>query len=281
MAKLSVSLHELSVGLWAGGLLLLALAWPRGAVEGEETTGRDALRQFSRVATVLAPIGIITGIVNSGLILPSIDSLWESGWGKVLIAKVVILVPVMILAARHHLWLRKHLQRIGNALQGSVRLETALIAAVVLGGSILALSAPPTKSTGEVTQIDLAAPLAGNEQVTEAVHLIMSPMRAGQNEIRVNVGLLDPEQGGEIIPVERVRLDLISLNHEAELRDVELTHDPVNRRFRFQRRAAHDQRLVGDRCSDSPLRAWKMSSFPSSSLIPDPNINGFDAPQFR
>ncbi|MEZ4532116.1 MAG: CopD family protein [Thermomicrobiales bacterium] len=66
---------------------------------------------------VLAPIGIVTGIVNSGLILPSIDSLWETSWGKILIVKVAILAPVMISAARHHPRLRKHLQRIGNALR--------------------------------------------------------------------------------------------------------------------------------------------------------------------
>lgn len=277
--KLSVSLHELSVGLWAGGLLVLVLGWPRGAITGEETTGRDALRQFSKVATVLAPIGIITGIINAGLVLPSLDSLWQSDWGRVLIIKVAILVPVMLLAIRHHFWLRKHLQRISTALRFSVRLEAVLIAAVVLGGVILALSAPPAKSTGEVTKIDLAAPLAGNDKVAEAVHLIMSPMRAGQNEIRVNVGLLDPRSTGDVLPVQKIKLDLISLNHEADMRDLELTRDPV----------------TGDFVSDGvqlTLNGWweidvtvrraglEDEIVPFFVLIPDPNINGFDAPKF-
>jgi len=277
--KLSVSLHELSVGLWSGGLILLAFAWPRGALAEGETTGKDALRQFSKAAMVLAPIGIVTGIVNSGLILPSVDSLWETSWGKILIVKVAILAPVMILAARHHLWLRKHLQRIGNALQGSVRLETALVAAVVLGGTILALSAPPTTSSGEVTSIDLAAPLAGNDQVSEVLHLIMSPMRAGENEIRVNVGLLDPDQGGEVIPIQRVRLDLISLNHEAEQRDVELVQDPATGDF-----VANGLQLTinGWWEIDVLVRRAGLEDeiVPFFFLIPDPNINGFDAPQF-
>lgn len=278
-AKASVSLHELSVGLWAGGLLMLALAWPRGAATGEEPTGRDALRQFSKAATVLAPIGIVTGIINSGLVLPSLDSLWESDWGRILIIKVAILVPVMILAARHHLWLRKHLERIGNALRSSVRLETVLIAAVVLGGVILALSAPPTKSTGEVTKIDLAAPLAGNPDVNEAVHLIMSPMRAGQNEIRVNVGLLDPESTGQVLPVQRVKLDLISLDHEADLRDIELTQDPVTGDFVSN---GVQLTLNGWWEIDVLVRRAGLEDqvVPFFVLIPDPNINGFDAPKF-
>ncbi len=277
--KLSVSIHELSVGLWAGGLILLVLAWPRGAVEGEETTGRDALRQFSKVATVLAPIGIVTGVINAGLILPSIDSLWESEWGKVLIVKVAILIPVMILAARHHLWLRKHLQRIGTALQGSVRLEVALIAAVVLGGTILALSAPPTISSGEVTKIDLAAPLAGNDQVPEVVHLIMSPMRAEENEIRVNVGLLDPDQGGDILPVQRVTLDVISLNHDADLRDIQLVQDPATGDFVSN---GVQLSINGWWEIDVLIRRAGLEDVvvPFFVLIPDPNINGFDAPQF-
>ncbi len=280
LGKLSVSVHELAVGLWAGGLILLALAWPRGVIEGEETTGRDALRQFSKVATVLAPVGIITGVINAGLILPSVDSLWESGWGKVLIVKVAILVPVMILAARHHLWLRKHLQRVGNALQGSVRLEVALIAAVVLGGTILALSAPPTKSTGEVTKIDLAAPLAGNEQVQEVVHLIMSPMRAGAERNPRQCRLLDPEQGGAILPVQRVKLDLISLNHDADLRDIELVQDPATGDF-----VSNGVQLTinGWWEVDVLVRRAGLEDVvvPFFVLIPDPNINGFDAPEFE
>ncbi len=279
VGKISVSLHEFSVGLWAGGLLMLVLAWPRGAVEEGETTGRDALRQFSQAATILAPIGIVTGIINSGLVLPSLDSLWTSDWGRVLIIKVAILVPVMLLAARHHLWLRKHLQRVASALRTSVRFEALLIAAVVLGGVILALSAPPSKSTGEVTQIDLAAPLAGNTQMAESVHLIMSPMRAGENEIRVNVGFMDLQATGETIPVQRVKLDLISLNHEADLRDLEMTQDPVTGDFVS---TGVQFTLNGWWEIDVLVRRAGMEDevVPFWVLIPDPNINGFDAPRF-
>lgn len=277
LGKLSVSLHELSVGLWAGGLLVLALSWSRGAGQQAEPAGRDPIRQFSKAAFVLAPIGIVTGVVNSGLVLPSIDSLWESEWGRVLIIKVAVLVPVMVLAARHHLWLRRHLERFSSALRSTVRLESVLIAAVVLGGVILALSAPPTKSTGEVTRIDLAAPLAGNPDMAEAVHLIMSPMRAGQNEIRVDVTPMDPKATGEVIPVQRVKLDLISLNHEAELRDVELAQDPETGDFVSN---GVQLTLNGWWEVDVLVRRAGMEDevIPFFFLIPDPNINGFDAP---
>ena len=70
-------------------------------------------------------------------------------------------------------------------MKGVLILLGIIAFSVVFGGVILALSAPPVISTGEVTKIDLAAPLPGNPNVAEAVHLIMSPMRAGQNEIRV------------------------------------------------------------------------------------------------
>jgi len=276
--KLSVSLHELSVGLWAGGLIMLALAWPRGAVAEREPTGRDALRQFSKAASVLAPVGIVTGVINSKLVLPSLDALWQSDWGRILIIKVAILVPVMILAARHHFWLRKHLQRVGDALRTTLRLETVLIAAVVLGGVILALSAPPTKSTGEVTQLDLAAPLPGNTQAAESVHLIMSPMRAGQNEIRVKVGFMDLKATGETIPVQRVRLDLISLDHEAEMRDVALAQDPSTGDFVSN---GVQLTLNGWWEVDVMVRRAGMEDavVPFFFLIPDPNINGFNAPR--
>lgn len=277
-ARASVVLHEVSVGLWTGGLIVLALAWPRSVDAAVGSNGRDDLRLFSRVAFVLAPVGIVTGVINAGLVLPTLNSLWESDWGKVLIVKVAMLVPVMVLAARHHLWLRRHAERIGHALRSTVRLETVLVALVVLGGVILALSAPPSKSTGEVTQIDLAAPLPGNDQTQEAVHLIMSPMRAGLNEIRVDVRPMDPEAAGPVLPVERVRLDLISLDYEAEFRNVELEQDPATGAFVS---TGVQLTLNGWWEVDVLVRRAGLEDVvvPFFFLIPDPNINGFDAPK--
>ncbi|MEZ4506240.1 MAG: hypothetical protein R2848_10500 [Thermomicrobiales bacterium] len=82
-----------------------------------------------------------------------------------------------------------------------------------------------------------------------------------------------------MIPIQRVRLDLISLNHEAEQRDVELVQDPATGDF-----VANGLQLTinGWWEIDVLVRRAGLEDeiVPFFFLIPDPNINGFDAPQF-
>jgi copper transport protein len=277
LAKASVTVHEWSVGLWVGGLVVLVAAWPRGAISNDTLTRRDALRDFSAAALVLAPLGVTAGILNSALVLPTLDSLWESDYGRILIVKLLVLVPVVLLAARHRLWLRRHAVRIGTGLQASVRAEVAIAALVVLCGVILALSAPPIESKGELSTIDLAAPLPGNENVAELLHLIVGPVRAGENEIEVKVSLKDPANGGQILPVDLVRLNMISLNYEADQRGIE-----------FAPNGEGDFKSSGVQLT---LNGWweidvlvrrpglEDVTVPFFLLVPDPNINGFGAPK--
>ncbi|HEY7035692.1 MAG TPA: copper resistance protein CopC [Thermomicrobiales bacterium] len=273
----SIVLHQWSVGLWVGGLAQLALSWPKGKARAEaagEVPRADPVRQFSRYALVLAVVGIGTGVLNAGLVLPTLRSLWESDYGVVLIAKVLILVPVLGLATFHRLWLHRFALRVGSALRSTVRVEAALVLLVVLGGSILALMAPPTVAHGDLKVIDLAAPTSdGTNTADLLVRLQVKPAKPGNNELRVIVAHAD----GSPMPADQialVRLGLTSLDHDASQPEVATTPDATGG-------------FVSQGIQLSLDDWWRVDvlvrrlgvedvSVPFYFRLPDPNVNGFE-----
>lgn len=277
ISTVSVVTHEWAIGLWVGGLAALALSWPKSRDVPDEASDRDPIRVFSRAALPLALIGIGTGIANSSLILPSVDALWESDWGRILIYKVVVMTLVLLLATYHRVWLKSHAVRAGNSLRSSVRAETIIAGFVLLGGVLLALSAPPIESKGEIESIDLVAPLPGNEITDEVVHLVVSPVISGENELRVFVSPQDEDSTISPLPVDLVRLDVISLNHETAQRDIDLIPDGNGGFISSGVQLTLDGWWEVDVLVRRP--GVEDVTVPFFLMVPDPNVNGFDAPE--
>ncbi|MEA2593964.1 MAG: copper transport protein [Thermomicrobiales bacterium] len=274
----SIVLHQWAVGLWVGGLVQLALNWPWGRERPQgdgEGEAHDPVRQFSRYALVLALVGIATGVLNAGLVLPTLRSLWRSDYGGFLIAKVAILVPVLGLASFHRLSLRRAAVRAGATLRTTVRLEAALVLLVVLGGSVLALLAPPAVARGTFKVLDLAAPANGGSGAKDEllVRLQVTPAKPGDNQMTVLVAAAD----GAPIPVDQialVRLAFMSLDHDTEQPDVATTATPAGG-------------FVTEGVQLSLDDWWRVDvlvrrlgaedvSVPFYLRLPDPNVNGFD-----
>jgi copper transport protein len=273
----SIILHQWAVALWVGGLAQLTLSWPWGQRSSEQTDGEqapDPVRMFSRYALGLALVGIGTGVLNAGLVLPTLKSLWQSDYGEFLIAKVAILVPVLALASFNRLKLHRIAVRIGTALRTTVRLEAAIILLVVLCGSILALLAPPTVARGNLKTVDLAATTGSVAATADDlfVRLQVRPARAGDNQLKVLVAHVD----GTAIPTDQialVRLALTSLDHEAAQPEVATT--------------ATNDGFVSQGVQLSLDDWWRVDvlirrlgiedvSVPFYFRLPDPNVNGFD-----
>ncbi len=218
-------LHQWAIALWVGGLAHLALAWSVAqrpdtlGLEGPTPEGSpaplDPLRRFSRLALGLVVVGIATGVVNAGLLLPTIRSLWTSPYGDILLLKVAALVPPLALATFHRVALRRVATRLRSALRTTVRVEVALVLLVVLGGSVLALLAPPVVQAAR--PLDLAAPTGGGDLL---VHLGVQPAKPGENTLTVFV---TDAQGAPVSldQAARVGLDLTSLEHPVEIDAVE------------------------------------------------------------
>ncbi len=93
------TLHVLAVGAWIGGLavvLSLELRWRRSRAPDEPESLLPALiPRFSPVAMVSVGTLIVTGMLASWMHVPSIDALWTTGYGRLLVLKVTLVLVVL------------------------------------------------------------------------------------------------------------------------------------------------------------------------------------------
>lgn len=96
------ALHLLAAGVWVGGLLPLA-ALLRAASRDDGADARPyavvAARRFSRLALASALALALSGAVNAVLQVGSVPSLVGTPYGRLLLVKLAILVPILGLGA--------------------------------------------------------------------------------------------------------------------------------------------------------------------------------------
>jgi copper transport protein len=172
-------MHLASAGLWAGGVLALALQRPPGGWLGPD--GRRLLARFSPVALAAFPVTAATGVLQGAEELSGLRDLVTSTYGQVLGLKslaVLLMLPLSLLA-----WRR---------LLPGPRLE-AMLALVVVGASALlaAFPLPPARlQEAEAAQAGpsaaLALPADGDLTMASSagdvlVGLTLRPAQPGRN----------------------------------------------------------------------------------------------------
>ncbi len=170
--------HVLAAGVWGGGVIALAASAP--ALLGATTPSERGpiviavVRRFTRLALLALAVLVASGVTAALLYAESLRAVPETRWGQVLIAKVVIVVLAIVVAA---------LVRRGRRGYGSaVRAEALLIVtAIALTGVLTGLSPTPpaTAATG--------GPLSAQTQAAGIIlQLDVSPARAGApNEVHL------------------------------------------------------------------------------------------------
>jgi putative copper export protein len=128
--------HLAAATLWIGGLLQLALVARNPA----------AFRRFSRLATVCVAVLIGAGTYLSVERFPALHDLWETGYGRVLLAKLSLVCVALLWGAAHQFLVLPRLDRVGNRLARSLLAESAVATAVLLVAAILVDSRPPPRS---------------------------------------------------------------------------------------------------------------------------------------
>jgi len=151
-------LHVLAGAVWIGALVgfvaLLAAPDP-----GAHRTLHRALRGFSGIGSVLVAVLVLTGLVNSWILVgfDHLSGLWTTPYGRLLLVKLTLVVAMLCLAVANRY---RHTPALGRALAGetaaepalrtlrrSIALETALgfaVLAVVAGLGVL----PPPAAAG-------------------------------------------------------------------------------------------------------------------------------------
>lgn len=152
--------HGWATAAWLGGLvMLLALALPLLAAlpaSDRVSLGAAVVVRFSSVAVAAVVLLVITGMYRALAELPSLDALWSTDYGLVLLAKLVVFGVMLVLAAWNRLVLHPRLERAalglgdGQAADGPSALRASVRAEVALGAVVMALVAvmvglmPPT-----------------------------------------------------------------------------------------------------------------------------------------
>lgn len=142
-------IHVLAIGAWVGGFVPLLAAIRRG-------NPRRIVTRFSTMALILVPIVIVTGQVRAFDELPSIDAFWASSYGRVLIAKWIVLLGILAFAAKNR---RAHVARVSEdpePLQRAVRAE-AMFGVIVFGLAALLANLAPRSAAAQDGSADRIA----------------------------------------------------------------------------------------------------------------------------
>ncbi len=203
--------HLIAIVGWMGGLVLFALG-SRSWLDSEPVS--RTVRSFSRAATVLVPVIVITGALQTYELAGGIDTLTETSWGRTLLVKLSIVSVVVAIGAVSR-WL---LQNVGA---GSVR--RTVVAEALLGTVVLAFTAslvtlsPVAPAEAKVFNASLA-------QAGLIADVTITPGRVGTNEMHL---VLTPP-GGSIQPVTSVAARMSLPEREVPATPVTIVADGPN-----------------------------------------------------
>jgi copper resistance protein D len=106
------ALHLVAAASWIGGLvpLALVLAAPRRhPAFAWGLLARDAAQRFSTLGIVSVGTLLVTGIVNAWILVGSIHALTVTGYGQLLVLKLVVFAIMLTFAAINRFWLTPRL----------------------------------------------------------------------------------------------------------------------------------------------------------------------------
>ena len=123
--------HLAAAAVWLGGLLSLVYVVPRAT--DDEPTRLAVARRFSAVALAAVVAIAITGIMRALTELSAVHQVWSTSYGRALIAKTVLFVPLIGLG-----WLnRTLLLGLFARLRRSVLVELTLLVGIVIAVAVL------------------------------------------------------------------------------------------------------------------------------------------------
>jgi copper transport protein len=200
----SVFLHGVCAAVWIGALmpLMAAVRLPGG--------GTVALARFSRLIPYPFALLIATGVVLAVVQVETPSALWTSGYGIVLLGKLLAVAALLVLAALNRFVLVPQLGAGGSASDFVISVVVEVMVAI----AILALVAtwrftPPPRALA--TAAPVSVHLHGERAMAQ---LAMAPRRAGG--ARVDILVLD----GELRPLAAKEVTLVIANPAAGIEPI-------------------------------------------------------------
>lgn len=200
--------HLVAMAVWLGGLAALA-STPRraapadGAATVDDTPPGDIALRFSRVAATCACVLLATGGYQTWRQLGGWAAFAQTGYGRVLLAKIVVVVGLLALAALSRRAVHRPAPGAADTLRRTVRAE-AVIAAVVLALTAVLVDAEP----GRIVEAARPHPVhrsvdydTGGPRGRGSLDVSVEPGLVGANTVRLRVRGV----GGAITDIPGVR----------------------------------------------------------------------------
>jgi mono/diheme cytochrome c family protein len=213
---LTDAVHLALASLWAGSLLALAatLLRARRLPLAYEEELLPLVTRFAALATVAIVTLAFTGLVRTLGELPSAGALLDTDYGRWLLAKLALVAAALVLALASRRALARFASGAGTsatlgALRRALPAEAAL--ALLVLGAVAVLGQLPNPRGAEVNVASVTIPFNSIVPANDlAVHLQVTPARAGPNELRVHAYHPDGSDPGEFGSV-RVTVSNITL----------------------------------------------------------------------
>lgn len=147
LTGLASATHVFAAAIWVGGVAALALIVRRRSRRGERTHALMMVTRFSVLATGALAAVTVFGLYLSWVILDSPSDLWATPWGRLLIAKLVVVAVAAGLGAHNHHVVVPALERSEEdgatvaRLRSTLRFEVAALAAVTVLTALLVRAA--------------------------------------------------------------------------------------------------------------------------------------------
>ncbi len=184
--------HVGAMAVWLGGLATLLFVLPAATrqlqAQDRSRLLAGALSRFSQVALVAVAAILVTGLVQAYVYVRQLDALVETGYGRAVLAKFLLLMAVIAIAAYNRRRSVPRLRRIaaggeapgraGLLLRRALRGELALLVVVLAVTAALASYAPPVSAQ--------SGPFATETTVGPALlEMTVEPARVGANEVHL------------------------------------------------------------------------------------------------
>jgi copper transport protein len=227
--------HFLATSAWLGALIELPLLfwWTKSKLDEEKRLLylANVLDRFAWLAVISVTLLIGTGVFNGFVQLPSKEALWETTYGRVLIAKLALILPLLGIAGLNAVFIaprlsdaidalheedpdeqaspqdrprfQRQLQLLQAVLPKTIALELILGAAVLVSVAVLTQT---TTAKGEVREA--AGKPHGQYIATDLAkdlntELRIAPFGIGLSTFTVT---MEPQAGGELGEVLDIRL---------------------------------------------------------------------------
>ncbi|PLT31148.1 copper resistance protein CopC [Peribacillus deserti] len=195
-------LHLFAASIWIGSLTAMVSLFAKSRKSTSQEQDGEIIQRFSAWGIGTVVVLTLTGLYGSFLHIPNLDSLFNTGYGRVLCGKVILFMIMLLFATNNFLSGRQNRQK---GLKPSIwaELKTGLIV-LALSVILTNMLTPVAKPPGDFQETKTLE--SGNR-----ISFQITPNRTGENVFEVT--LSDPN-GETIKNIEQATLKFESLDME-------------------------------------------------------------------